>query len=141
MPRIHNQIRKAELAMALARGGTVVDWAQLQGISERTAYNWSRSPEVVEQVEAIRTAVLDRTVGLLSESAVEAVRQITTLAREASSESVRVQAARAVLGDLMAVSGLAPLERRLVELERRLPDPSHTPAAGLTVDRNGVTGQ
>ncbi|MHB1562295.1 MAG: hypothetical protein ACYC61_33050 [Isosphaeraceae bacterium] len=120
MSSINNQNRKGDLAIAMAGGTPVKDWAQTHGIAERTAYRWARSPEVVDQVEAIRRESLDRAVNRLSGMATDAAEEIARLAREASSESVRLQAARAVLSELMAISGFAALERRMAEIERRL---------------------
>jgi hypothetical protein len=120
MPRINNQIRKSELARALATGGTVAAWSQANDVAERTAYTWSRSPEVLDKVEAIRRAALEQAIGRLSGQATDAAQEITRLAREAVSEAVRLQAARAVLAELMTVSNYTALERRMAEIERRI---------------------
>ncbi len=128
MSRINNQNRKGDLAMAMVAGTPVKDWARTHGIPERTAYRWVRSPEVVDQVEAIRRENLGRAVNELSRQATAAAEQIARLAREASSESVRLQAARAVLSELMAVSGFAALELRMAEIERRLHEGSSAAA-------------
>jgi hypothetical protein len=120
MSRIHNQNRKAALALALAGGGTVATWARENQVPERTARTWSNSPEVLEQVDAIRRQALDRAIGRLSDHAVAAADQIARLARDATSEAVRLQAARAVLADLMTVASYAAIEGRLAEVERRI---------------------
>ena len=116
----NNHERKANLALALAAGKTVADWAKDNAIPDRTARTWSHSPEVRDQVEAIRRAVIDRTIGRLSDHATEAADQIARLAKDATSEAVRLQAARAVLAELMAVSNYATLDSRLAEVERRI---------------------
>lgn len=129
MSRIHNENRKADLAMAMVAGTSVIDWATRNGITERTAYRWARSPEVAEQVEIIRRESLEQAVNQLSRRATDAAGVITQLAREAASESVRLQAARAVLSELMALSGFAALERRMAEIERRLHESSSAAVA------------
>jgi hypothetical protein len=129
MPKIHNQIRKSELARALAEGGTVTDWAKKTEVAERTAYTWSRSREVIAEVAAIRGAALDRAVGRLSGEVSAAVEQILILVKGATSESVRLQAARAVVAELTAVTRHAELERRMAEIERRLAAASPAPDA------------
>ncbi len=147
MSRINNSNRKANLALAIAGGATVVNWAAANGIAERTAYTWARSREVIDQVEALRRDCMDQAVSWLSRRAIDAAGEIARLARESVSESVRLQAARAVLGELMAVFGFAMLERRMAEIERRLrggslsaagaPDPRHEmtePGADVNVD-------
>jgi hypothetical protein len=120
MPKIHNEHRKAELALALARGGTVTEWAKNNDVPERTAFTWARCREVLDEVDAIRRAATETAVGCLSESATAAAREIVRLMQEANSEAVRLSAARAVLADLMTVSNYAALERRLADLERRI---------------------
>jgi hypothetical protein len=140
MPRIHNQIRKSELARALAIGGTVTDWAREKNVPERTAYTWSRSPEVIDEVEAIRRDALDQAIGRLSRQVTEAAEQIILLARDAASESVRLQAARAVLAELMSVSSFAALERRMAEIERRIIAGPPSPVAGIASDLAGPFG-
>lgn len=117
-----NHARKAALALAMAAGRTVIDWARENGVPERTAYSWARSREVLDQVEAIRHAAIDRAVGRLSENATVAADEITRLVRESASDAVRLQAARAVLADLMAIADHAAFEQRLADLERRLRD-------------------
>jgi hypothetical protein len=135
MAKINNKIRKEQLALALASGGTVTAWAAANGVKERTVYTWSRSPEVVDQVEAIRRAVLEGAIGRLSQNATAATDEIARLAKEAVSESVRLQAARAVLAELMTVSNYAALERRMAEIERRLQDRSQFPDAASPQDQ------
>jgi hypothetical protein len=139
MSRINNGNRKANLALSMAGGASVVEWAAANGVAERTAYTWSRSREVIEQVEAIRRDCLDQAVNRLSRRATDAAEEIARLAREAVSESVRLQAARAVMSELMAVSGFATLERRMAEIERRLPGASSS-AAGSPDPRQEMTG-
>jgi hypothetical protein len=131
MPKIRNQIRKSELACALAEGGTLTDWAKKTEVAERTACTWSRSREVIDEVAAIRSAALDRAVGRLSGEVSEAAEQILTLAKAAESEAVRLQAARAVRAERTAVTRRAELERRMAEIERRLAAASPTPDTGI----------
>jgi hypothetical protein len=120
MSKRNNENHKANLALAMAAGTAVPDWARDNDVHRRTAYTWSRSPEVLDQVKLIRSQVLDRTAGRLSDNATAAADKIAKLAQEAASESVQLQAARAVLAELMTVSNYLALERRLDELERRV---------------------
>ena len=46
MARINNQVRKENLAVALAIGETVKDWSEKNHVKLRTAYAWAASPEV-----------------------------------------------------------------------------------------------
>lgn len=122
MSKRNNQSQKAGLATAMAAGRTVAAWARDNNVPERTAYTWSRSPEVLDLIDRIRRRAIDRAVGRLSRNATAAADQIARLARKANSEAVRLHAARAVLADLMAVSDYAALEGRLADVERRLAD-------------------
>ncbi len=124
MSQRHNQDRKAALALAMAGGQTVTAWAKTNGVPERTARTWARSPEVLDLIATIRRRIIDRTTGRLMRHATAAANQIGKLAQGASSEAVRLQAARAVLADLMAISNYAALENRLAEVERRLDSPA-----------------
>jgi hypothetical protein len=127
MSKIHHQSRKAALAIALASGRTVKEWADENGVPERTAYSWSCSPDVVDRVEDIRRAIVDRAVGQLCEHTSDAIKEIVRLLKDGKSESVRLQAARAVLADLMAVSSYAALNGRMAELERMVREKSQPP--------------
>jgi hypothetical protein len=120
MSKRNNENHKANLALAMAAGTAVPDWARENDVHRRTAYTWSRSPEVLDQVKLIRSQVLDRAAGRLSDNATAAADKIAKLAQEAASESVQLQAARAVLAELMTVSNYLAIERRLDELERRV---------------------
>jgi hypothetical protein len=126
----NNRDQKAALALAIAAGGTVKAWAKAHDVPERTAYTWARSQEVRKRVLRIRRRAIDRAVGRLSRNASAAADQVVRLAKGAESESVKLQAARAVLADLMSVSNYAVLEERLAEVERRIADSrSAEPAA------------
>jgi hypothetical protein len=120
MPTRNNENQKSALALAMAAGTSVPAWARENQVAQRTAYTWSRSEEVLEQVQRIRRRAMDRAVGRLARNATRAADQIARLARTAKSEAVRLQASRAVLAELMAVSNYASIEDRLAEVERKL---------------------
>jgi hypothetical protein len=138
MSKINHQSRKAALAIALASGRTVKDWAEENGVAERTAYTWSRSPDVVDRVEDIRRAIVDRAVGQLCEHTTDAIKEIVRLLKDGKSESVRLQAARAVLAELMAVSSYAALNGRMAELERMVRVNSQPPTPGDQLPAPGL---
>jgi hypothetical protein len=114
----NNGDQKADLALAIATGRTVKAWAKEHDVPQRTAYTWARSLEVKKRVRRIRRRAIDRAIGRLSRYASAAAQQIADLAKGAESESVKLQAARAVLADLMQVANYADLEDRITELER-----------------------
>src|SRR5262249_24784260 len=110
MPRIHNPIRKSELARALATGATVVAWAKEKTARTPPASRGAGSRPALDEVEPTRRAALEHAIGRLSGNANDAAEQINRLAKEAASESVRLQASRAVLAELLTVSSHAALE-------------------------------
>jgi hypothetical protein len=128
----NNQNQKASLALAMAGGQTVAAWAKANDVHRRTAHTWSKSPEVRELVGRIRRKAIDRAVGRLSRHASAAAERIAKLAQGAASESVQLQAARAVLADLMTVSNYADLEERLAALERRAAEGRSDPPVAMT---------
>ena len=80
--------------------------------------NGPAHPKSARMVRRIRRRAIDRAVGRLSRYASAAAEQIARLAKGAESESVKLQAARAVLADLMQVANYADLEDSIAELER-----------------------
>lgn len=120
MSKINNRDRKAALALAMATGGAVKQWANANAVPPRTAYSWAKSPDVLAQVEANRREIIDQVVGRLCQNANNAADRIAKLVNDANSEAVQLQAARAILADLMAISNYAALNGRVAELERRI---------------------
>jgi hypothetical protein len=110
------------LAAAIAGGASVSAWAadQKPPIPKRTAYTWSRLPQVKDAVRKIRNRALDRAAGQLARGAARAARRIIDLARNAESEAVALAAARAVLADLRTSHVLEDQDRRLTEIEAKL---------------------
>ena len=131
MSKRNNLDQKASLALAIAVGRSVSDWAKETKVPRRTARTWSKSPEVRELVASIRRRAIDRAVGWLSKNARAAAQRIAHLAKGAASESVQLQAARAVLADLMTVSNYSELEGRLAAVERRVAEGRSAPPSAM----------
>ena len=108
-----------ELALDVANGGSIPAWAVKHKISERTVYSWTAKPEFRAMVAMHRRRITDAVVGLLARCAKKSVVQIATLADSASAEPVRLAAARAILTELVNISGFADLEARIAQLESR----------------------
>jgi hypothetical protein len=109
------------LAAAIAGGESVSAWAgrQKPPIPRRTAYRWSRLPDVRQAVQSIRRRCLDRAAGRLARHAIAAAETVAQLARSAESEAVKLAAARAVIADLMQVQDYQDLAQRVAALEER----------------------
>jgi hypothetical protein len=137
MPKINNEVQKDQLALHLASGGGVADWARANRIPDRTVYSWSRSPEVRDRTESIRRAVLVEAIKQLGAHAAAAAGQIVKLAENAKSEAVRLQAARAVLAEFMSVSNYTSMAGQLADIERRLRErstSSFSPVPGIGLE-------
>ena len=116
-PRERN---KLDLAVALAQGSSISAWARANDVAKETARRWAHEPEVRAEIEAFRRRAIDRAVGVFARRAGWAANGICKLAGGAESESVKLRALRAVLGDMIAVSRYSGLEERMAELEEHV---------------------
>lgn len=98
--------------IAYASGTSLREAARTAGISESTAYRRLKDPAFRRRVSEIRTSFLNEAVGRLCEAANKAVSTLEALLN-ARSESVRLNAARAILE-------LGPKLREQTELEERI---------------------
>ena len=112
--------KKMNLALAIAEGESIAEWARQNGVAERTAFYWAKDPPVRREVDACRRRALNQAVGRLTGMAMNAVDGIAHLAKAADSESVQLRAWRGVLADLMSVSKFSVLEYRMTEIEEEL---------------------
>jgi hypothetical protein len=108
---------KPDLALAIAVGTPIADWARLNHVPRRTAFRWAKERKVRAAAEAHRRQAIDRAVGRMAESLGWVTDGIAQLARGAASESVKLSALRSVVSDMMAVSKFGSLEDRVTELE------------------------
>ena len=83
-----------QLAMAVAQGKSVAEWARKNGVPRRTAQRWANEPDVPRQVEEWRRRILDRALGYMAGRSMWAVKGIATLGEAAESESVQLRARR-----------------------------------------------
>jgi hypothetical protein len=86
------------LAAALASGRSYREAGAAAGISERTVRRRMADPGFRGKVVGLRGAEIERTRGLILREAPAAVAALSDLAAGAESESVRLGAAKAVLG-------------------------------------------
>jgi hypothetical protein len=112
--------QKIHLALAIAEGESIAEWARQNGVPERTAQRWAQDRNVRREVDACRRRALNQAIGRLTGMAMNAVDGIANLAQGAESESVQLRAWRGVLADLMSVSKFSDLEYRMAEIEEQL---------------------
>jgi hypothetical protein len=109
-----------EMAMAIATGTTVRQWAIKQGIPERTCYDWSRTPGFRTQVTDIRRRFIDANVGMLVVASSRATCKLVNLLDSSFSPSIQLSAARTILENVIHISNWADYEDRMSAVERRL---------------------
>src|SRR5947209_5784354 len=85
---------KSQLALMIARGQTINTWASQNEVPLRTAYRWSREPQVRGEVQEWRRFVLNLTLGRLARLSLKATDGIAKLGAGAESESGQVRAWR-----------------------------------------------
>ncbi|MFI5460215.1 MAG: hypothetical protein ACHRXM_32765 [Isosphaerales bacterium] len=115
-----NQNQRDQFAVAMALGERVSVWAKKNGVPRRTCYDWRKTPAYKVTVREARRRALDRAVGQFVRNLTKAVGRIALLATEAESESVQLQAARAVLRESIKVREHVDLEEQMTDIERRL---------------------
>ncbi len=108
------------LLLALACGATVQAAAQKAGISPATAYRRLQEAGLKQRLQELRADMVQRTSGMLTAAAGEAVKTLLALQRDTTPAAVRLGAARAILEIGLKVRDATELEERLATLEQRL---------------------
>ena len=107
------------LALLLASGTSVKAAAQQLGIGARTAYRIASSDKMKARVASIRTEIASGTVGELTLGASEAASTLRSLLDPSNAPAVRLNACKAVLASLSAISELGELRARIDALEKK----------------------
>jgi len=140
-----------KLALLLASGETTEQAAVKAGVSQSTLFRRLKKPEFRAKVDEIRAQVMERTVGRLSEIAVEAAEALGQLVREAKAETTKVHAIRLVLEfslkgseQLTLIRQIQTLKAEVEELRGKRSVTVGTNQAsainGRTTQRNGDRG-
>jgi len=109
-----------ELLLALACGASVENAAQKAGLSRRTVFRRLAAPAFRAQVTEMRAAMVQRAAGMFSAAGLPAIKTLTTLQESASSEAVRLGAARATIELGCKLRETVEWAERLAALEGRL---------------------
>jgi hypothetical protein len=112
----------AELVLALACGASPDGAAQKTGLSLRTVYRRLAEPAFRARIRDARSDMAQRTAGMLTAASVGALKTLTFLQESATSQSVRLAAARTVLELGCKFREAVDLNERLTALESRLED-------------------
>jgi hypothetical protein len=108
----------ALIITALACGGTVESAAQHAGISERSVYRRLADPAFQQKLRDFQTELVKRTSGLLTATALEAVKTLHALLDRNVSGSTRLGAARTVLEMGLKLREVVDIETRLQTIEK-----------------------
>ena len=120
MTRSKRKKNEDQLLLALACGATAEAAARQCGLSERTVYSRLGDGEFKKRLESIRNDMIQRSSGMLTAAAGEAVRTLLALQKEAVPAAVRLGAARAVLEIGIKLRQMVEIEQRLTELEEHV---------------------
>jgi len=115
-----NQDQRDQFAVAMAMGQRVSAWAKQNGVPKRTCYDWRQTKEYKVAVRDVRRRAFDRAVGHFARNLTKAADRIVLLAIEADSQSVQLQASRAILRESLRVRDHVDLEEQMEDIERRL---------------------
>lgn len=105
------------LAVEVAGGLTIKAAANVVHCSINTAYHVSSDPAFNQRVSAIRSEITSNTVGILTQSATRAAQTLLELLGKENEPSVRMNAAKAILGQLGPLTELGELRERIDRLE------------------------
>jgi hypothetical protein len=105
------------LALCVARGQSLRSAAKTLGIGSTTARRWSQEPGFADRVDELRRGIISRATGRLARLATKAADTLGELLDPKHEPETRLKAARAILGDLMAIQEHAKLFARLEALE------------------------
>jgi hypothetical protein len=120
MPGPHPKGLVEAAAFAVATGQSAKKWAESNGISVRTLQRWAQKPAFRRRVEDLRRRLIDQSIGTLTVASTAAAVELAKLATNGTSEQIRLQASRAILSDMLAVSAFHDQERRIAAIEERL---------------------
>jgi transposase len=118
------------LALAVATGTPVKEWAAAAGVPERTAYRWSETARFKARVVELRQQAIDQTLGRLTDAATQATDTLRALLADGTPATVRLGAARAILASLIEIQTHAELNERVRALEESVHASARPPYPG-----------
>jgi len=98
---------------------SISEGAKKAGISKTTFYEWIKSPGYKAEFERQRQEIIDAALHELKLTAGEAVRALRELLKTPE-DSVRLRTATAILDHIGKFVELENIEKRLIEIERRM---------------------
>jgi hypothetical protein len=108
------------LVLALACGASPEGAAQKSGLSLRTVYRRLAEPAFRQRVDQVRAEMERRLAGMFTATGMTSLKTFTTLQESASSEAVRLGAARAIIELGCKLRQSVEMNERMAALEARL---------------------
>lgn len=131
-----NQVRKSRrrlvdegALLALACGATVESAARQAGLSSATIHRRLRDPKFRARLQTLRDEMVQRTAGMLTAAASEAVKTLLSLQAASTPATIRLGAARAILEIGIKIREVAELTERVAALEAQLTTTNPTPTS------------
>jgi hypothetical protein len=108
------------LLMALACGATVDHAAHSAGVSVRTAHRRLNEEGFQKRLQDVRADMVQRTVGMLTASGMEATKTLISLLESRVPQAVRLGAVRTILEFGIKLREIDELAQRIAALEAKL---------------------
>jgi hypothetical protein len=123
MPKRKNPDRGELLALALAEGQSVAEWARANNVNVRAAYRLAARPAVRAKATELRARLIDTAIGHLARGARScAIVLWGTAADPDQPIAVRVSAASRALSALVQLETHASVPAQFAELKQMLED-------------------
>jgi AcrR family transcriptional regulator len=120
MPQRGRRNADQALLTALACGATVEAAARNAGVSQATVYRRLQDRDFQQRVQQVRSDMVQRTAGMLTAAAMEAVKTLLELQKAPAPAAVRLGAARSVIELGTKLRETAEFEERLAALEQQM---------------------
>ncbi len=119
MKKLNGRQRKA--IPFLLSSSSIEAAAKAAGIGERTIYRWLKDDMFVSQLRAAQDRAVDTAVSRLAGACAEAADVLVSISSDEEEKgSVRVSAARAILGNLSHLIETRDLQERLSNLQQQI---------------------
>jgi hypothetical protein len=110
------------LLLALACGSSAENAARKAGVHERTVQRRLADPAFQKQVKDLQAEMVQRSMGMLTAAAMEAVKTLVELSAPSAPPATRLGAARSIIEIGTKLRESIEYEARLAALEQRLDD-------------------
>jgi hypothetical protein len=114
------QLANQTILLALACGATPETAARQAQVSERTVHRRLADPKFRQQLDQLRSDMMQRTASGLAAAGSESVRTLLDLQKTSVPPATRLGAAKAVLEMSMKLKEMTDLKERIAALEQQM---------------------